>query len=411
MDGMNGYTGNTEQSGAGTNGYGGNVGQSGAGTNGYGGNPEQPGVEMNGHMGYGQPDTGAYGWGQPMPQAPCPEEEVRRARKHFSKLGLMYFAGTIVIFAVQFAASVVYLLKPSWAWNANINLMLSVLPMYIIGMPILILLVKQVPAERVEKHTMKAGSFILAAIMCFAIVYISNLAGNVMTWIIGLLKGSLVQNEIANVATSVSIWMVLIYMVICAPFMEEYVFRKLIVDRTVRYGQGAAVIMSGLMFGLFHGNLNQFVYAFTLGMFLAFLYVKTGKLKITIALHMMINFMGGVVSTKLIDMIDLDEYVRVAGRGDMSALMAYMMDHLAGWIAYLFFILFVFGIMITGGVLLIVFLVKKRFALDRGTVTLPKGKRFRAMFLNVGMILYSVFWIGMILWQMFGTEIMKLIAG
>lgn len=398
MDGMNGYTGNTERPGTGTNGCGGNPGQSGTGTNGCGGAP-------------GQPGAGTNGWGQPMPQAPCPEEEVRRARKHFSKLGLMYFVGTIVIFAVQLAVSAVYLLKPEWAWNPDINLMLSVLPMYIIGMPVLILLVKQVPAERVEKHPMKAGSFIMAAIMCFAVVYISNFAGNIMTWIIGLLKGSLVQNEIANVATSVSIWTVLVYMVFCAPFMEEYVFRKLIVDRTVRYGQGAAVLMSGLMFGLFHGNLNQFVYAFTLGMFLAFLYVKTGKLKITIALHMMINFMGGVVSTKLIDMIDLDEYLRVAGGGDMAAVMSYMMDHLAGWIAYIFFMLFVFGIMIAGGVLLIVFLVKKRFALDRGTVTLPKGKRFSAMILNVGMILYIVFWIGMILWQMFGTEIVRLITG
>ena len=53
-----------------------------------------------------------------------------------------------------------------------------------------------------------------------------------------------------------------LYMVICAPILEEYIFRKLIVDRTVKYGQGVAVVLSGLMFGLFHGNLNQFAYAF-----------------------------------------------------------------------------------------------------------------------------------------------------
>lgn len=362
---------------------------------------------MDGYAGYGQADL----WGQPTVRMPSPEEEVKAARKHFSKLGLMFLLGTIVIFVAQIAASMVYLLKPEWAWDANITMMLSILPMYLIGMPVLILLVKQVPAERVEKHSMKAGSFVLAAIMCFAVAYVSNFAGNILTWIIGALKGSSVQNEILNVATSVSTWMVLLYMVICAPFMEEYVFRKLIVERTVRYGQGAAVLMSGLMFGLFHGNLNQFVYAFTLGMFLAFLYVKTGKLKITIAIHMIFNFMGGLVSTRILDLIDLDEYIRVAEEGSMAAMMDYMMGHLAGWIVYLLYMLFIFGIMIAGIVLVIVFLAKKRFVLNRGTVVLPKGKRLSAMLLNVGMILYSVFWIGMILWQMFGNDIMRLIRG
>ena len=412
MDGMNGYTQNMGQPDTRTGGYGGNAGQQGAGTGGYGGNAGQQGAGTNYYMGYGQCGFGVDAWGQPMYRMPTPEEEVKAARKHFSKLGLMFLLGTIVIFVVQIAASLIYLLKPEWVWNPNITLMMSMLPMYLIGMPVLIFLVKQVPAERVEKHSMKAGSFVVAAIMCFAIVYISNIAGNIMTWIIGMLKGSLVQNEIANVTTSVSIWMVVIYMVLCAPFMEEYVFRKLIVDRTVRYGQGAAVLMSGLMFGLFHGNLNQFMYAFTLGMFLAFLYVKTGKLKITIALHMMINFVGGVVSVKLVDLIDLDEYFRVVSEGgELSAMMSYMMDHIGGWIAYFLFILFVFGIMIAGGVLLIVFLVKKRFTLNRGTVVLPKGKRFSTMLLNVGMILYSIFWIGMIFWQMFGSDIMSFIRG
>lgn len=364
----------------------------------------------------GRNSFGGYGetvdyWGQPIVPRRDPEEDVRDAKKHFSKLGLMFFCGTIVVYAVQIIVTVIAgILKPAWLWNADIVLLLSVLPMYLVAMPILILLVKQVPAEKVEKHPMKAGSFVVAAIMCFAIVYLSNIAGNIMTWLIGILKGSAVQNEIANVAASVNIWLVIFYMVICAPFMEEYIFRKLIVDRTVKYGQGAAVVISGLMFGLFHGNLNQFVYAFTLGMFLAFLYVKTGKLKITIALHMMINFMGGVVTTLLWELVDLDEYLKIISRGaGMQELMDYITRHAAGWLLYIMFILFVVGMMIAGGVLLIVFLAKKKFTFARGAVALPKGRRFSAVMLNAGMIIYSLFWIAMILWQMFGNEIMAFI--
>ncbi|HBA47049.1 MAG TPA: CPBP family intramembrane metalloprotease domain-containing protein [Lachnospiraceae bacterium] len=329
-------------------------------------------------------------------------DEIKAARKHFSRLGGMYILGTIIIFAVQLIpTTLLQLVKPEWLENGNISLMVSVLPMYIIGMPVLILLVRTIPKEEVERHSMRAGSFVIAAIMCFAVVYITNFAGNLITALIGTLKGSTVQNQVLNVTQSVSMWMIVLYMVICAPVMEEFVFRKLIVDRTVRYGQGAAVVMSGLMFGLFHGNLNQFVYAFTLGMFLAYLYVKTGNIKITIALHMLINFMGGVVSSGLMRMLDLDAYMQAMTGGDMASMMDYIQANLAGIMAYAVFVVFVAGMMIAGGVLLIVNLVKRKFVLERGSVVIPKGKRFSTMIGNAGMLLYSLFWIVMIVVQLF----------
>lgn len=326
---------------------------------------------------------------------------VKAARKHFSRLGLMFVLGTLVVYAVQLIpATLISILKPEWLYDGNISLAISMVPMYLIGMPVLILLVRTVPGEKPKQRRMKPGSFVLAAIMCFALVYFSNIVGVVITTVIGAIKGSAVQNLLQNVTESVSIWAIFFYMVICAPIMEEYVFRKLIVDRTVRYGQGTAVILSGLMFGLFHGNLNQFVYAFTLGMFLAFLYVKTGKLKITIALHMMINFMGGVVSTLLTRQIDLDAYLEAMTGMDSGAMMAYIGENMGALLAYLLYVVFIFGVMIAGIVLFIVFFATKRFSFEKGEVVIPRGKRFRTVILNVGMILYSIFWIAMIIYQL-----------
>ena len=73
--------------------------------------------------------------------------------------------------------------------------------------------------------------------------------------------------------------MTFIIAVLIAPTAEELLFRKLLTERIVKYGELAAVLASGLFFGLFHGNLNQFSYAFLLGLFLGFIYVKTGKLR------------------------------------------------------------------------------------------------------------------------------------
>lgn len=331
------------------------------------------------------------------------EESLKVTKKHFSKLGGMFVLGTIVIYAVQLGTmALAGILRPEWAQDPDINLALSMVPMYLVGMPVLILLVKRVPAETVEKKKMKWWQFVLAVIMCFGVMYASNLVGVIISTIIGLIKGSAVQNNLQNIVTSISLFFMILYMVICAPFMEEYVFRKLIVERTVKYGQGVAVVMSGLMFGLFHGNLNQFAYAFTLGCFLAFLYVKTGKLKITIAIHMMINFVGSVVSLKIMELIDLDRYMEIVADGmDMNAMMEYMSENAVGWILYMLLAFFVLTSILTALIMFIVCIVTKKFRFERGQVVIPKGKRFSTVILNAGMIVYCIFWIVMIVIQLF----------
>ena len=332
--------------------------------------------------------------------------DEKSMKKSFSGLGLRFLIGTLIIYAVQIAvAGVVGMLKPEWLDNATITLILSVMPLYLIGMPVLIALVKQMPGEAPVKKSMKPGQFILALIMCFALMYCGNLVGTLITTVVGTLKGSAVDNALMTYATESNMIVTFIYMVICAPILEEYIFRKLIVDRTVKYGQGVAIVLSGLMFGLFHGNLNQFAYAFLLGMFLAFLYVKTGNLKITIGLHMCINFMGAVVSVLLLKAIHLDEYQEIVmNGGDAQAVMDFMMAYLPGWIGYMVYVLFILAVVITGIVLFIVF--RKRFALDPGHI--PKGQRFKTVICNPGMLCYCIFWIVMILLQMF-PEIVQML--
>lgn len=331
------------------------------------------------------------------------EESLKVTKKHFSKLGGMFILGTIVIYIVQLGSMVlVNILRPEWLQDPNINLTLSMVPMYLVGMPVLIALVKRVPAETVEKKKMEWWQFVLAAIMCFGVMYISNLVGTIISTVIGLLKGSAVQNALLGVVTSVSLFIMILYMVICAPFMEEYVFRKLIVERTVKYGQGVAVVVSGLMFGLFHGNLNQFAYAFTLGCFLAFLYVKTGKLKITIAIHMMINFVGSVVCLKIVELIDLDRYMEIVAEGmNMDAMLEYLSDNAVGWGLYMLLGLFVIASILTALIMFIVCIVTKKISFERGQVVIPKGKRFSTVILNAGMLVYCIFWIIMIVIQLF----------
>ena len=288
-----------------------------------------------------------------------------------------------------------------WLNNPNFLLLLSAVPLYLFGMPALIALVTILPATPIERHNMKGGHFAIAALIAYAIMFGSNIIGVLITTVIGLLKGGMVENDLADLVGSLSIPLMFVYMVIIAPIMEEYVFRKLIVERTIRYGQGVAVVVSGLMFGLFHGNLNQFIYASTLGMFLAFLYVKTGNLKITIALHAIVNFLGSIVATTVVDLVDLDGYLEMLEDGfNYTAYMDYMRDNALGFLIYLAYLVFLFGVIIAGGILLIIALAKSKIKFAPGEVIIPKGKRFRTVILNVGMLIYCIFWSIMIIYQL-----------
>ena len=334
--------------------------------------------------------------------------EEKSMKKSFSSLGWRFLIGTLVIYAVQMGVmAIVGAVKPEWLQDTTISLILAVMPLYLIGMPVLIALVKRMPGEAPAKKKMTAGQFVLALIMCFALMYCGNLVGTLITTVVGALKGSAVDNALMTYATESNMVVTFIYMVLCAPVLEEYIFRKLIVDRTAKYGQGVAIVLSGLMFGLFHGNLNQFAYAFLLGMFQAFLYVKTGNLKITIGLHMCINFMGAVISVLLLKAIHLEEYQEIVmNGGDAQAIMDFMMTYLPGWIGYMIYVLFILAALITGIVLFIVF--RKRFAVEPGQI--PKGQRFKTVICNPGMLCYCIFWIAMIIIQMF-PEIVTAVTG
>lgn len=322
-------------------------------------------------------------------------EILKTYKKHFSLLGLMYFLGTLIIIGVQVAVSMLVLaFAPSLLDNPNLSLLVSMLPTYTIAFPLTSLLIHQVPGVQMKKHNMKPTQLLGAFAISYALMYLSNLAGQFFTNIIGIIKGSPVDDAIADLVSELNPLTAFFVMVLLAPALEEWIFRKLLVDRTIRYGEGTAIFLSGLMFGLFHGNLNQFVYTFLIGAFWAFIYVKTGRLRYTIYLHMALNFMGSIGSLFFLGAISTLE-------GGSSAMNGFhfllgMLIPLAIVIPYL---IVVFGLVISGIVLLVT--NWKRFRLIPAELFIPKEKRFSVIFLNAGMILYVLFQIIQIVLQLF----------
>lgn len=78
---------------------------------------------------------------------------------------------------------------------------------------------------------------------------------------------------------------------ILAPLAEEIVFRGAIVGRLAQVAKNrwAAILVSALLFALVHGNPVQMPHAFVIGVFLGWLFLRTGSIIPGVVFHWMNN--------------------------------------------------------------------------------------------------------------------------
>lgn len=328
-------------------------------------------------------------------------------KKTFKALGLLLFFGTLLIFGVQYLFVEIFTKIPTVANNGDLRFLITMLPMYAIAYPIIFLIAKKIPVTiEGEKKKMKPSHLVIAFIICYAGTYICNYIGTLVTMIIGILKGGAVGNVLQEITSSIHPLTNLLVVAILAPIMEELLFRKLLLDRTAGYGEGISLLFSGLVFGLFHGNLNQFTYAFVLGIFFSFVYIKTKNIIYPIILHMSINFVGSFLGSLVLEKsrylefaAEFTELSSTPALLTEEAMMNLFSSYGGGLVLYLVYALTLMLVALIGTILFFVFL--KKYRLSPAPFAIEKGKRFTTAFVNIGMILYVIFFLVSIVMQLF----------
>ena len=96
--------------------------------------------------------------------------------------------------------------------------------------------------------------------------------------------------EVSEMQSSVPVWFGVLSYGILAPLGEETVFRGVVYGQFKKAcGVPAAMVLSAILFGLFHGNLVQFVYAAVLGLGLALVREIYDSLLASMFFHMVAN--------------------------------------------------------------------------------------------------------------------------
>ena len=318
------------------------------------------------------------------------KQQTLTPKKSFSRMGLALFVTLVVTTLLQGVCSGVvnvlamqgndlYETYPWLIWAV------SFLPLYVVGVPVGLAMMRRLPAEEAqETERMGVGRLLKYVVMSIGVMYVGNLIGNAFS---ALFSGGSAENPLLNYVYDNSPLKVIV-IVILAPLVEEYIFRRQIIDRLGKYGEGVAIVFSGVTFGLFHGNLFQFFYACGLGMLFAYVYVRTRRLRYTVILHAVINFMGSVLGPWVLSQVDTDVLSSLDPASIAAMDEATLMAIAPGILVYGLYALLMIGLAIAGVVLLIV--NRKKVELRPAAEELPRGTAFRTAYLNVGVILLTL---------------------
>lgn len=332
---------------------------------------------------------------QPMPQYPQPPianrnpffEWLKQARRDFSRIGaslclmvVIWYALATVLEGALYAAVGGKGDAPNWVTYVG-----SGVPLYLIAMPIAVMLMGKSTVIETRKFDMKPGLFFKLLLMCLPMMWAGSVFGSMLSMV---LSNGEATDRVADLAMQTNIWNV-VFLVIVGPVFEEWLFRKQLIDHTRKYGEKTAILLSGLAFGLFHMNLFQFFYAFLLGLMFGYVYTRTSKLRYSTAMHMIINFNGGVLAPWVLTRVDLDQLEKVseaAENGNAAAMEQWASQNVEGLAIMLVYFVLYGAVILAGFVLLIRNF--KRFEFYTAPEELPRGTRAKTVCGNVGMIMF-----------------------
>lgn len=300
----------------------------------------------------------------------------KEVRKIFSRIGFSYALFLVVSTIAQWLIVLLLRAMKVQSLSSDFAVVLSMGSMYIFAYPVFLVLFKRIPvSKKIENRKWSLGALAVCFLISLSFIYIGNIIGQIFMFIVSRITKEPMINDVQALLNDIHPLTIFLLTVLIAPVMEELMFRKVLINRTIQYGQGVSIVVSGVLFGLVHGNFYQFFYACALGMVFAYIYVKTGRIQYTIIFHMLINFMGSIVPIYLL------KFMERAGIIGMLAMSTYGM--------------MILGVMVTGIILLICY--RRYITFEPGEVSIPKGDRFTTVFLNVGMIVYFIICIVMFL--------------
>ena len=306
----------------------------------------------------------------PCESALATQENERALRRTLSWLA----AGTLLMLLGWVVTLNVLSYFTGQYWTPILSLFFNDLCLYGVGAPLFILCAFRVRPEPTPKHAMRFGSWLAAfLISVFFVQSVSTVSSGAIEFITRLI-GWNASDRIQDLGDGVPLWLFVVLFVVAGPIGEEFFFRRCLCDRLRPFGEKTAVVISAFIFGLFHINYYQFGYATALGLVLAYVYLRTGRLRYCVAIHGGVNLVLGLFPEIVSRYVDFDWIDRVSASLQNGSFDAGVLQNVPwGSVAlYAFYLLLTNALVIAG---LVFFILRmRRLHWETASRALPFGR-------------------------------------
>lgn len=174
--------------------------------------------------------------------------------------------------------------------TSNIYFLMAVMPLTIMMVVIVASLLMNIDMKecfKLKKFSIK--KFVILLFFYVGVYVIATLVMNLMASLFPNLA-----EEYTGLMGTISFdnfWLSTLTIALMPAIAEEVLFRGIVLPAfNKKYGKVVAIVASALIFGIYHMNWIQGVYAFILGLALGYIFVKTGSIFVTMIFHFLNNF-------------------------------------------------------------------------------------------------------------------------
>lgn len=177
-----------------------------------------------------------------------------------------------------------YLGIPALTDNYLVLLMISQL-LLILPAAVYLIVQKQNYKEAVRLNRLRISTIVLLILLTLLIMPLMTFV-NALSMVFAENTTTAYMQELAG---QNSLLLSLIGVALVPAVLEESVYRGIFYNEYRKYRPAAAIFLSALLFALLHGNLNQFSYAFLMGIIFALVIEATNSIASTMIMHFIIN--------------------------------------------------------------------------------------------------------------------------
>lgn len=160
---------------------------------------------------------------------------------------------------------------------------------FTIGLIIILLLMKPDMKRKPDIHATNLNTTISWIIFGIFLAYAAQIAAaNFELYVLKINEDSANTAQIMKLVRSAPAFLIIPALI--APILEEIIFRKIIFGSLFRRtGFFIAALISSILFGIIHGEPTHLLIYASMGFVFAYLYMKTKRIIVPIAVHMALN--------------------------------------------------------------------------------------------------------------------------